>query len=204
MENKQDSKPEAEEKAPAKKAPKKAEKQAAPPPPMTAAQKIDALENSFMVQNQQIEILAEEIDNLRKNIVNLNKKLNASIQAAEEGGLSNTSVSKIIMNEGIKELEERVQFLVQQGVLVRNDAAEVTDDNFVVGREIDTEGNVTNPRVQFSVNSVDPELKNQLYGKKAGAVVAYSADEDSMEITEIYDIKKPKIKKNFEQQAPQS
>lgn len=202
MENKQDSKEEV--KAMPKKASKKAEqKQPVPPPPMTAAQKLEALENSFMVQNQQIEILAEEIDSLRKILVNVNKRLSASIQAAEEGGLNNASVSKIIMNEGIRELEERVSFLVQQGVLVRNDVAEVSDKNFVVGREIDTEGNVTNPRVQFSVQSVDPELRTQLQGKKNGSVVAYSETEDSMEITEIYDIVTPKVKKNFEQQPAQ-
>lgn len=208
MENKVESKEEVKAPAKAKSkkeaAPKAAAKPAAPPPPMTAAQKLEALENSFMVQSQQIDILAEEIDNLRKTIVNLNKRLNASIKAAEEGGLTGESVNKIILNEGMRELEERVSFLISQGVLVRNDAAEISDTNFVVGRELDTEGNVTNPRVQFSVVSIDKEVKDQIHGKKAGDVIAYSETEDSMEITEVYDIVDPKIKKSFEpQQAAQ-
>lgn len=203
MENKTESKVETKEK------PKKAAKAAAapkaatPPPPMTAAQKLDALENAFMTQNQQIEILADEIDRLRQQLVTVNKRLNASIKAAEEGGVSGEAINKIILGENMKELEERVNFLKEQGVLVKNDEAEISDGQFVVGREIDTEGNVTNPRVQFSVQSVDKVLKDSLYGKKLGAVVAYSESEDSLEVTEVYDIVDPKIKKNFEkQQSP--
>ena len=170
-----------------------------PPAPMTAAQKLEALENMFMSQNNQIEILADEIDRLRNQLVAVNKRLNSTIQAAEQGGISGESVNKIILGENMKELEAKINFLKEQGVLVKNDDAEISDKSFVVGREIDTEGNVTNPRVQFSVGSVDPDVKKQIYGKKLGDVVAYSESQDSLEITEVYDIVDPKIKKNFEQ-----
>ena len=170
-----------------------------PPAPMTAAQKLEALENMFMSQNNQIEILADEIDRLRNQLVAVNKRLNSTIQAAEQGGISGDNVNKIILGENMKELEAKINFLKEQGVLVKNDEAEISDKSFVVGREIDTEGNVTNPRVQFSVGSVDPDVKKQIYGKKLGDVVAYSESQDSLEITEVYDIVDPKIKKNFEQ-----
>jgi hypothetical protein len=178
----------------------KAAKPATAAPPLTAAQKIEALERSFVAQNNQIEILADEIDRLRNQLVAVNKRLNASIQAAEQGGLTGESVNKIILGENMKELEAKVTFLQEQGVLVRNDDSEISAKTFVVGREVDTEGNVTNPRVQFSVGSVDKAVQEKLYGKKAGAVVAYDGDEDSLEITEVYDIVDPKIKKNFEKQ----
>ncbi len=201
MENNQEPKAEAKEKT-AKKATKAAAAPKAAPqaPPQTAAQKLTALENAFMTQNNQIEILADEIDRLRSQLVAVNKRLNASIKAAEDGGISGEAVNKIILGENMKELEAKVDFLKEQGVLVKNDEAEISDKQFVVGRELDNEGNVTNPRVQFSVGSVDPELKKQLYGKKLGAVVAYSETEDSLEVTEVYDIVDPKIKKNFEKQ----
>ena len=198
MENKVETKEAAKPKA-APKAVKAAAKPAAPPPPMTAAQKLEALENMFMTQNNQIEILADEIDQLRSQLVAVNKRLNATIQAGDQGAVSSDSINKIILSDNMKELESRITFLAEQGVLVRNDEAEVTDKTFVVGREIDTEGNVTNPRVQFAVQSVDPELKKQITGKKAGDVVAYSESQDSLEITEVYDIVDPKIKKNFDQ-----
>lgn len=197
MENKVESKEAAKPKA-APKAAKAAAKPAAPPPPMTASQKLEALENMFMTQNNQIEILADEIDQLRSQLVAVNKRLNATIQAADAGGVTSESINKIILSDNMKELESRITFLADQGVLVRNDDAEITEKTFVVGREIDTEGNVTNPRVQFSVGSVDVELKKQITGKKVGAVVAYSETQDSIEVTEVYDIVDPKIKKNFE------
>ena len=181
----------------------KAEAKKAVAPPQTASQKLDALENAFIQQNQQIDILAEEIDRLRGTVVSLNKRLNASIQAAEQGGITGESVNKIILGENMKELEAKVTFLTEQGVLVRNDDSEIGDKSFVVGRELDTEGNVTNPRVQFSVGSIDQEVKGKLQGKKAGDVVAYSEGEDSLEITEVYDIVDPKIKKNFDNQPAQ-
>lgn len=173
-------------------------------PPKTAGQKLEALEQAFVRQNDQINILADEIDRLRQTVVALNKRLNASIQAGENGGISNEAVNKIILADNVQELESKVKFLVDQGVMVRDDEAEITDKTFVVGREVDTLGTITNPRVQFAVNTVDPELKKQLHGKKAGNVVAYSESEDSLEITEVYKIVERKVsKKNFEKKPVQ-
>ena len=196
MENKVETKEAAKPKA--TKAAAKKEAAPAKPAPLTAAQKLEALENMFMSQNNQIEILADEIDRLRNQLVAVNKRLNSTIQAAEQGPISNDNVNKIILNENMKELESKVTFLKEQGVLVRNDETEISEKNFVVGREINTSGDVTNPRVQFSVGSIAPEVKAQIMGKKAGDVVAYSEGEDSLEITEVYDIVDPKVKKNFE------
>lgn len=202
MESKVETKEVAVEAKPkAAKAPAKKAEAPKAPAPMTAAQKLEALENMFMTQNNQIDILADEIDRLRNQLVAVNKRLNSTIQAAEQGGISNDSVNKVILAENMRELESKITFLVEQGVLVRNDEAVISEKNFVVGREIDTSGNVTNPRVQFSVSSIDPEVKKQMIGKKAGDVVAYSESEDSLEITEVYDIKEPKKKKNFEKQS---
>jgi len=180
-----------------KKATTKAEAQ---PAKQNAAQKIEALENMLMNQSKNMDILADEIDRLRQLITALSKRLNASIQAAEEGGVTGDSINKIIMKENMKELESKVQFLIEQGVLERNDESEVTEQTFLVGREVDSEGNVVNPRVQFSVNSIDPEVKGRLLTKKAGDVISYSESEPSLEITEVYQILDPKIKKNYEAQ----
>jgi hypothetical protein len=180
----------------------KAEGTAAAPAKRNAAQTIEALENAFMAQNQQIEILADEIDKLRQMLVSLNKRVNASIQAAEEGELTGDSVNKIIMNDNMKELEGKIKFLVDQGVLKKNDTMEITDKTFVVGREIDAQGNVVNPRVQFAVGSIDKAVQEKLLNKKMGDMVSYSKDEPSLEITEVYEIHQPSVQKNFESQQP--
>lgn len=177
---------------------KKTTKTDATPKKRNAAQTIEALENMLLGQNQQIEVLAEEIDKLRQMLIALNKRVNASIQAAEEGGLNGESVNKIIMNENIKELESKVQFLVDQGVLKKNDGAEITDKTFVVGRELDAKGAVVNPRVQFAVGSIDNVVKEKLLLKKTGDVVSYNENEPSLEITEVYEINQPNVQRNFE------
>lgn len=168
------------------------------PAKQNAAQKIESLEAAFMNQSKNLDILADEIDRLRQLIVSLNKRVNASIQAAEEGGVTGDSVNKIIMNENMKELQSKVTFLVEQGVLERSDDMEITDRAFVVGREVDSEGNVVNPRVQFSVGSIDKTVQDRLLTRKAGDVISYNETEPSLEITEVYQILDPKIKQNYD------
>jgi len=183
-----------------KKTAKAAKVEAPAPAKQNAVQKMSALENAFMQQNQQINVLADEIDRLRQLLTAVNKRLNASIQASEEGGLTGASVNKIIMNENMKELEGKISYLVEQGVLTLNNEAEISDKTFVVGREIDSEGNVVNPRVQFAVGSVDKTLQEKLVSKKAGAIISHDAAEPSLEIMEVYEITPPNKKQNFEAQ----
>lgn len=167
-------------------------------PKRNATETIKALENSFMAQSQQIQILADEIDRMRQLIAALGKRLNASIQAAEGGNLTGDSVNKIVLQENVKELEGKIQFLVDQGVLKKNDESPITDQTFVVGRTIDTEGNVVDPRIQFSVGSIDKNVQNKLMNKKVGETVTYEDGEPNFEITEVYEIHTPTVKKSFE------
>ena len=173
-------------------------------PKRNAAETIKALENAFMSQNQQIQILADEIDRMRQLITALNKRLNASIQAAEGGNLTGDSVNKIILNENVKELEDKVAFLIDRGVLKKNDESPITDKTFLVGRTIDTEGNVVDPRIQFSVGSIDKVIQDKLANKKVGEIVSYEDGEPSLEITELYDIHNPTVSQNLETQQPNS
>lgn len=165
-----------------------------------AAETMKALENAYVAQNQQIQVLADEIDRLRQLVGALGKRLNASIQAAETGSLNGDSVNKIIVQENVKELEGKIQFLVEQGVLKKNNESQVSDKTFVVGRTVDTEGNVVDPRVQFSVGSIDKTVQSKLLNKKVGEMVSYEDGEPNFEITEIYEIHQPNVKKNFESQ----
>lgn len=185
-------------------------KKTAQPVKLNAAQKIEALENRVIdlqaqidellnAVNDKVTILADEIDKTRQISVALNKRLNASIKAAEEGGLNGDSVNKIILDENQKELAGRIQYLLDMGALVGDNEGSVNEKSFLVGRTLDTEGNVINPRVQFAVATVDPELSKALIDKKLGDVVAYSEDEDPFEITEMYLIADPKKKEKYEE-----
>lgn len=180
------------------------------PVKLNAAQKIEALEDRVihlqaqinelvMIIEEKANVLADEIDRTRQISVALNKRLNASIQAAEEGGLNGASVNKIILDENQKELASRIQFLLDKGALTRDDETPIDEKSFVVGRTIDAEGNVVNPRLQFAVATVEPELSKALMGKKLGEVVGYSEGEDPFEITEVYRIANPSKNENYEE-----
>lgn len=169
------------------------------PKKMNATQKIANLESIVVGQEQQIKILADEIDRLRGTINSLSKRLNASIQATE----NHDTVNKIIIDENVKELEGKVKFLVDQKILTLDQEAEVTEKTFVVGRELNAEGEVINPRVQFALGSLPEDLKEKIKGNKVGGLVQTDESDLRLEITEVYRINEPKpVEKKFEEETP--
>lgn len=167
------------------------------PKKMNATQKIASLENIVVGQEQQIKILADEIDKLRGTISSIAKRLNASIQATE----THDSVNKIIIDENVKELEGKVKFLVDQKVLTLNQESEIVEKTFVVGRELNGDGEVVNPRVQFAVGSLPKDLKDKIIGNKVGSLVQTDESDLRLEITEAYQINEPKpVEKKFEEE----
>lgn len=172
---------------------------------LTATQRISYLEEIVERYGAHFEAVGNELDTMRNLISSLAKRLNASIQATE----SDDSVKKIIIDQNIQELQGKVDFLIQKGVLAKGDVGyQVSDKSFIVGRELDSAGKVINPRIQFSIGSVLPELKELIYGKKVGDVFAPNNEDTenpvSIEITELYQIVDPKIDKNFEDQSAQA
>lgn len=161
---------------------------------LNASQKLAVLENMVFAYDNKFNQLADEIDSLRNSITGLSKRLSASIRATE----TVDSVNKIVLDENIKELEGKVQFLIQQGILKLSNETTIVDKTFVVGREIDDQSNVINPRIQFAVGSLDQELKDKLIGHKFGDVIKVTEDGLALEVTEVYEIIDPTIKKDFE------
>lgn len=173
---------------------------------LTASQRIAALEEIAMVQREQIDILAEELDQTRNTISSLAKRLNAVIQAGESGTISNDSINSIVLDESVKELKGRVDYLKNQGVLKLNEDKDtnISEQNFVVGRQVDEDGNVVSPRVQFAVGSLDDSLKTKMLGKQLGDLVPDESSGTSLEITEIYDVVDPRVNKKFDEQPEAS
>jgi len=192
--------PESAAAAPTTPAPQEASK-------MTAAQRLEALESIVLTGEQKFQVVGEELDKLRNLIVGLNKRINASIKAAETGSLTNDSVNKIIISQAAKELEDKVTGLVKAGVLEQVSNAEtlITDRSFVVGREMDEEGNEINPRVQFALASIDPSLRDKILGHKLGDLIDLSDGtnvKSKFEITELYKINEMKKEKKFTEPNP--
>jgi predicted transcriptional regulator len=155
---------------------------------MNASQKLDLLEQIAQNQANQIRIMAEELERLNGVITAVAKRVNAIVRSGDEGAqVSSKQINTLLVSDAARELQGKVQFLVDNGVLVRNDEASISEKSFVVGREVDSEGNEVNPRVQFSFTSLEQDGKDKVDGKKVGDSIP-GDDSISLEILEIYDI----------------
>lgn len=164
---------------------------------LNGTQRIEALErtiaNMSARHDQQMEIVANEINRLNEFITALAKRINAIIKAGEtDAGLNEDSVKNVMVNEAAKELKARVDMLKDQGVLLLNNDKVIDDDTFVVGREENSEGKEINPRTQFLVKALAPEAKTQILGKKVGDAIKNEETQQVLFITETYDIVQPK------------
>jgi len=167
---------------------------------LTAAQRLEVLENLILQQDRKFDILADELDKNRGLVSSLAKRLNAAIDAGEEGSLNNDTVNKMIINGNVSELKSKIDSLIDAGVLVLDKDLEVGEKTFVVGQEIDEDGTLINPRVQFAVGSLDPDFKKKILGKKTGDLLKPEEESTlSLEITEVYAIVTPEIEKKFEE-----
>jgi len=172
-------------------------------PKSNASQKIQALEDVILSYNQKFDILAEELDFLKTQVQAVAKRLNAAISAAEGGALTNDSVAKLIIEDNVKELKAKVEYLVQQKVLEVSESGEITERTFVVGREVSKNGDEVNPRIQFAMPALqDSDLKGKLLGVKAGEIVKPDEEDGlSLEISEVYNIVEQKVEKKFNEEA---
>lgn len=164
----------------------------------TATQRLNTLENLLAMQNKKFEILADEIDKSRNLITSLAKRLNATISAGESGDISTDTVNKLIVNSQVAELKGRVDSLVKSGLIQSSPDLVVGDNTFVVGQEVDAEGTVVNPRIQFPVGSLPEDFKSALMGKKVGDLIQPNAEIPvSMEIVELFEIVAQDQEKDF-------
>ena len=168
------------------------------PKKMNATQRLAAVEQLVSSYDSKFNIVADELDKLSAYVNNLTRRLNATIQAGEDGGITNDSVKQIIIGENVKDLEGKVEMLQQNGVLSRNDTMAIADNSFIIGREIDDEGNVVNPRLQFLVGSIEQSYKEGLLGKKLGDTYKSKDSSVTLEITEIYEVADPSKEQKFE------
>ena len=168
----------------------------------TASQKIDALNKKLIDHEKNFLVLADEIDQLKTVISGLSRRLNAAIEASENGdAITNKAVADIIVSQNIQELENKVSFLVEQGVLEKASKDGTTGPKtFVVGKEVGADGEVVNPRVQFALDSLSTDLLEKLSGLKIGDKIALREGDPELEIMEIYNLLDPSIEQNFEEE----
>lgn len=161
----------------------------------TASQRIEDMERGLMALYQTADNMARDMMTIKEAIKLLGNKLDAVVKATSRGEqLTDEVISKIMVENNVEELKNKVQDLVNQGVLVA--AEEVTANSFIVGREIDADGKVQNPRMQFVVSALAENVRTKFPGAKAGQTLELEEGKWKFEVQEVYSIQTP--------QAPQA
>jgi len=153
----------------------------------------EATRNLALVQN-----LAKgqsELKLIKDAIKLLNHKSEAIIMSASESsGITNESVNKNMINLNVMELKKQVEISVANGTLVSADV--IADGTYVVCEEVNPDGTIANPRVQFPLAAQPENVQQVLKGKKAGDLVNFgqegSLDAKVLEVYTLVDVEKVK------------
>lgn len=155
---------------------------------LTAAQRIEALENMVIGLDTAIRQIVNNMTNISEALKLLGNKVGAIVTASGSGSpITDEVISQIMTENRVLELKSKLNDLIQQGRL--SPSEELSENSFFVGREIDAEtGEVVNLRVQTAVAALAKDVRDALIGKKVGDLVSFGKDKLSLEIEEIYSI----------------
>lgn len=153
----------------------------------TAAQRIEALENAFMSLYHTADNMARDLLTTKEALKLVGNKLDAVAKLAK---LSDDDIAKLMIENNIEELKGKLKNLVDNGVLSAEEA--VQENSFVVGREIDNEGTVVNPRLQFAMKAMPATTQEKIKGSKPGDVITIEEGKLRFEVLETYKIEPPK------------
>lgn len=166
------------------------QQQQQPPKQRNASQRLDDLERGLMALYHTADNMARDIMTIKEAIKLLGNKLDAVVKASSRGeNLNDEVIAKIMVENNVEELKQKVTNLVNQGVLVA--AEEISLNSFVVGKEIGDDGSVANPRMQFVVSALQPEVRDKFPGAKVGQTLDLQEGKWKFTVDEIYAIVTP-------------
>jgi hypothetical protein len=158
----------------------------------TASEKIEDIERAVMSIFQTNNNFARDIMIIKDALQLLGNKVSSMAEASVAGEpLTDEVISKYMVERNVETLRNKVQGLVDQGVLVPTDV--IGDNTFVVGTETESDGKIVFPRKQFAFSLIEKDVQNALRGKKVGEIVKFAEDKLLMVIKEIYSIVVPKV-----------
>lgn len=158
----------------------------------TASQRIDDMERGLMGLHQTMGNMVRDLMTVKEAIKLLGNKLDSVVQASVRGETINDDViAKIMVENNVQELKDKVSSLIDQGILVLSE--EIEANSFVVGRELSEDGDVKNPRIQFVVSQLPEEVKDKFPGSKVGQVLDLQEGKWKFEVQEVYKIQTPEL-----------
>lgn len=155
------------------------------PAKRSATQRLEDTENALMSLYQVVDNIARDILTLKEAIKLLGNKVDSIVKVSLRGEtMTDDNIAKIMVENNVEELKNKVQNFINSGVLT---AAETSDlDSFIVGRELGPDNSVQNPRLQFTVRSLQEDVRNKMIGTKVGQVLEFEGSTLKFEVQEIY------------------
>ena len=159
----------------------------------SAGERLSALERTVVPAVQrlgELEMLmfnlSRENEILKDALQLLNDKQLAVISLANDGlPLSDNNINEKIVKLKELDLKQRMEALVENGHIEASE--EITSNSFVVARELNKDGTVNNPRIQFMTARLVEEIQARFLEKKVGDLVVGEKEESlDMEIMEVY------------------
>ncbi|HEY5234784.1 MAG TPA: hypothetical protein VIJ14_01290 [Rhabdochlamydiaceae bacterium] len=166
----------------------------------TATQRIEDLERVVASMYQAtgklilaVEDLTKKTDDMvliKEALKLLNRKTEAIIQTATpESGITDASVSAVLIKINTADLIAQTAGYVSAGFLSASDT--IAADSFVACEEVNSEGTVVNPRIQFRLDSQPQATQDALIGKKAGDSVSFGENKFGVKVLEVYKLQTP-------------
>lgn len=157
----------------------------------SASQKIGDLENAVMSLYQTVDNMARDLGTIKEALKLLGNKADSIVKASASGEpMSNDLIAKIMIQNNCEELAEKVKNMIAQGILTSQD--QVGEDSFLVGSEENETGETVNPRLQFGLYALQPELREKFVGAKVGDVLNLQEGKLKFKVLEVYQIQQPK------------
>jgi hypothetical protein len=156
----------------------------------SATQRISDLENAMMSMFNTLDAMTRDFMTIKQAVTLTHSRLGALLKASEQGeALTNENVDRLVVEADCKDLKDKVDYMVTQGVLKAEEFA--TDSSFVVGQEEDDAGKVITPRIQFATATIgQEEIKSKIVGSKAGQLLDLGEGKLKLRVLESFQIVK--------------
>jgi len=165
-----------------------------------AGERLEALEIGFLQQSELLSNTSKRTGEMEMIIFNLSReseilkdalqliheKLDAVISlSGDSQPLDSESINNKITEQKVETLKKGIEIGLEKNNIEKTEV--VGDKSLIVSRELEKTGEVVNPRLQFMVGRLTPELSARFTGKVVGDLIEGEGDRLNIEIIEIYD-----------------
>lgn len=136
--------------------------------------------------------LSRENDVLKDALQLMHEKQESIVALITEGKqLTDENINEKVVMLKEQSLKDKVTDLVNNGKI--DPTEKISKKSLIVARELNKDGTVENPRIQFLVGRLVEELQDKFLGKGIGDLVEGEENKLDIEIMEIYDVLEQKM-----------